>query len=97
MEDELKSIRFNMVIAPSQVSKIDAWRKAQDDLPSRSEAVRSLVDVGLSAPSLPPEVAAALDAAAAKAGKPPSFILDVALRAWLKERGLMPKDDQAEG
>lgn len=66
-------------------------------IPSENEAVRQILDAGLSAPALSPEVAAALDAAAAKAGKPPSFILDVALRAWLKERGLMPKEDQAGG
>jgi hypothetical protein len=49
MSDELKSIRLQMVIAPSQVATIDAWRKRQDDLPSRSEAIRRLVDKGLEA------------------------------------------------
>ncbi len=49
MSDELKSVRLQMVIAPSQVERIDAWRKEQDDLPSRSEAIRRLVDLGLNA------------------------------------------------
>ncbi|WP_126154658.1 hypothetical protein [Paracoccus haematequi] len=49
MSDEIKSVRLQMVIAPSQVAQIDAWRKAQDDLPSRSEAIRRLVDLGLAA------------------------------------------------
>ncbi|MFT3688786.1 hypothetical protein [Paenirhodobacter sp.] len=40
---------MNLVIAPSQVRAIDAWRRTQDDLPSRSEAIRRLVDLGLSA------------------------------------------------
>ncbi len=46
-EKELKSLRFNMVIAPSQVKAIDKWRKEQDDLPSRSEAIRRLINLGL--------------------------------------------------
>lgn len=49
MSDEPKSFRLNMVIAPSQVAAIDAWRKEQDDLPSRSEAVRRLVNAALAA------------------------------------------------
>lgn len=49
MPNELKSVRLQMVIAPSQVASIDAWRKAQEDLPSRSEAIRRLVDLGLKA------------------------------------------------
>lgn len=47
MENELKSFRLNLVIAPSQVATIDAWRKEQDDLPSRSEAIRRLIDLGV--------------------------------------------------
>lgn len=47
MPHELKSIRLQMVIAPSQVTEIDAWRKNQEDLPSRSEAIRRLIDLGL--------------------------------------------------
>lgn len=47
MSEETKSIRLQMVIAPSQVATIDAWRKEQDDLPSRSEAIRRLIDFGL--------------------------------------------------
>jgi Arc/MetJ-type ribon-helix-helix transcriptional regulator len=49
MENELKTTRLNLVIAPSQVALIDAWRKSQDDLPSRSEAIRKLVELGLEA------------------------------------------------
>lgn len=49
MSDETKSLRLQMVIAPSQVATIDAWRKQQDSLPSRSEAIRSLVERGLNA------------------------------------------------
>jgi len=53
MPDELKSVRLQMVIAPSQVAAVDAWRKAQDDLPSRSEAIRRLVDLALGSKKRP--------------------------------------------
>lgn len=36
-----------MVITPSQVDKIDEWRKEQQGLPSRSEAIRRLVQIGI--------------------------------------------------
>lgn len=36
-----------MVIAPSQVAAIDAWRAKQPGIPSRSEAIRRLVELGL--------------------------------------------------
>lgn len=47
MKDEMKSLRLQMVITPSQVAEIDAWRKVQADLPSRSEAIRRLVELAL--------------------------------------------------
>lgn len=47
MSTETKSVRLQMVITPSQVRRIDDWRKEQPDLPSRSEAIRRLVDAAL--------------------------------------------------
>ena len=44
---ELKTTRFNMVISPSEIKTIDVWRSKQPDLPSRSEAIRRLVKLGL--------------------------------------------------
>lgn len=38
-----------MRIQPSFLAKLDAWRRQQDDLPNRSEAVRRLVDLGMKA------------------------------------------------
>jgi hypothetical protein len=35
------------------IRRIDDWRRAQDDLPSRSEAIRRLVDLGLKASQEP--------------------------------------------
>jgi hypothetical protein len=37
------------MMAATEVRAIDEWRRKQDDLPSRSEAIRRLVDLGLKA------------------------------------------------
>jgi uncharacterized protein YfbU (UPF0304 family) len=39
--------RFEMRLDPTVLNKLDSWRAKQDDLPSRSEAVRRLVEIGL--------------------------------------------------
>lgn len=41
--------RFEMRLDSSVLDKLDAWRAKQSDLPTRSEAMRRLVEVGLSA------------------------------------------------
>lgn len=40
-------MRIHMVAASSLVHEIDEWRRAQPDLPNRSEAVRRLTLYGL--------------------------------------------------
>ena len=42
---------FKMRVTPEWVTLLDAWRRAQPDLPSRAEAVRRLVAAGLKLPS----------------------------------------------
>ena len=42
-----KSERFEMRLDPEALARIDAWREEQDPVPSRAEAVRSLVEDGL--------------------------------------------------
>jgi len=42
------SERFEMRLGPSVLESLDSWRAAQGDLPTRSEAVRRLVELGLS-------------------------------------------------
>jgi len=49
MSPESMTERFEMRLAQSALERLDAWRARQDDLPSRSEAVRRLVEVGLAA------------------------------------------------
>ena len=41
--------RFEMRLGQSVLENVDVWRTRQNDLPSRSEAVRRLVEVGLGA------------------------------------------------
>ncbi len=47
MADELKDLRIPVMMAATEVAAIDAWRRRQEDLPSRSEAIRRLVELGL--------------------------------------------------
>ena len=49
MADELKDLRIPVMMAATEVGAIDEWRRKQDDLPSRSEAIRRLVELGLKA------------------------------------------------
>jgi metal-responsive CopG/Arc/MetJ family transcriptional regulator len=43
--------RVQLVISKGQVREIDEWRRQQPDLPSRSEAIRRLIEAGLKASS----------------------------------------------
>jgi hypothetical protein len=41
--------RLNLVAAEDWIKRVDAWRRSQPALPSRSEAIRRLVELGLDA------------------------------------------------
>lgn len=45
----VKSERFEMRLDPAVLEKVDGWRARQDDLPSRAEAMRRLMETGLAA------------------------------------------------
>jgi uncharacterized protein YfbU (UPF0304 family) len=45
----LKSERFELRLEQDALDRVDDWRRAQSDLPSRAEAVRRLVEAGLGA------------------------------------------------
>jgi hypothetical protein len=49
MESELKDQRVPVMMSESEVKNLDAWRRVQDDLPSRGEAIRRLIEAGLRA------------------------------------------------
>lgn len=44
---QAKTERFEMRLDPSILERVDDWRRGESDLPSRSEAIRRLVEVGL--------------------------------------------------
>jgi metal-responsive CopG/Arc/MetJ family transcriptional regulator len=44
---EKKDQRIPVMMSAEEVEAIDAWRRKQDDIPSRSEAIRRLVDASL--------------------------------------------------
>jgi hypothetical protein len=64
MADE-QSERFQMRVSPAFLQAVDAWRRQQPDLPPRAEAIRRLVEIGISK-TLPKRKAAADSAHRAK-------------------------------
>jgi hypothetical protein len=48
MQNEPRDTRIPVMMPRSLVERIDAWRREQEDLPSRAEAIRRLVERGLS-------------------------------------------------
>lgn len=48
MIDENQTERFQMRVSIDFLAKIDEWRRHQPDIPSRSEAIRRLVEKALS-------------------------------------------------
>lgn len=45
----VESMAVNVRLPMDAVSEIDDWRRRQDDLPGRPEAIRRLVEMGLKA------------------------------------------------
>ncbi len=39
--------RLNLIVAADWIKRVDGWRRRQDSLPSRSEAIRRLTEIGL--------------------------------------------------
>jgi len=48
MADDKKTERVQAMMTPEEVAAIDAFRRTEADLPTRSEAVRRLVQIALS-------------------------------------------------
>jgi hypothetical protein len=46
-EPPKKSERLNMVISAEELEQIEDWRRQQPKVPSRSEAIRQLIQIGL--------------------------------------------------
>jgi hypothetical protein len=47
----VESKAINVRMAVDAIKSLDAWRRQQDDLPGRPEAIRRLVEIGLEATS----------------------------------------------
>jgi hypothetical protein len=45
--DWMKDQRIPVMMSSEEVAAIDEWRRKNPDLPSRSEAIRRLVELGL--------------------------------------------------
>ena len=43
-----KTERFEMRLETTMIKRVEAWRRKQEDLPSRAEAFRRLIELGLS-------------------------------------------------
>ena len=48
-----KTERFEMRLDQTMIDQVDAWRSEQEDMPSRSEAVRRLIEAGLDVQNSP--------------------------------------------
>ncbi len=46
-----KTERFEMRLDPALLERVDAWRSRQGDFPTRTEAIRRLIEVGVAEPS----------------------------------------------
>jgi len=47
MKEAEKMVQLMIRAAPDMIARIDEWRRIQPDLPNRAEAVRRLVEIGL--------------------------------------------------
>lgn len=49
LDDDSETERVQIVAPASWIQRIEEWRRAQPKIPSRSDAIRQLVDLGLEA------------------------------------------------
>ena len=50
--DQVEELRrINALVSPTFLKRLDDWRRRQTDLPSVSEAVRRLVEIGIDSQS----------------------------------------------
>jgi hypothetical protein len=45
----MKTVRFEMKVPEDLLVRVDDWRRQQPDLPNRSEAMRRLIEAGVTA------------------------------------------------
>ncbi len=49
MTDDKRNQRIPVMMSSEEVAAIDEWRRKHPNLPSRSEAIRRLIELGLKA------------------------------------------------
>ena len=49
MDNEPLDQRVPLMMSRSQIAAVDQWRREQPDIPSRSEAIRRLIEKGIAA------------------------------------------------
>ncbi len=49
MTDDKRNQRIPVMMSSDEVAAIDEWRRKHPNLPSRSEAIRRLIELGLKA------------------------------------------------
>ena len=53
MRGEARDQRVPIMLSVNELRQVDEWRREQPDLPSRSEAIRRLIEAGKSALKAP--------------------------------------------
>ena len=69
MTEQSRQFRVPVMMSRAEIEAVDAWRRMQPSIPSRAEAIRSLVALGLQGGQEPAEIAPVV----LKGGKRPSF------------------------
>jgi hypothetical protein len=54
MKTDEQSTPVMVRLSPVQLKQVDEWRREQDDLPGRPEAIRRLLEVALETPRIRP-------------------------------------------
>lgn len=58
MTEERLNLRVQLVVSRKFIDEVDEWRRGEPEIPNRSQAIRRLVDAGLSALRTKPKVSA---------------------------------------
>jgi hypothetical protein len=59
-EGRIHSQEFRMRVQPEFMESIDRWRNSQPDKPSRSAAIRMLIEMALASQESPPSISSKL-------------------------------------
>lgn len=69
MTDKPREFRVPVMMSSAEIEAVDAWRRVQPSIPSRAEAIRRLVTLGIEGARDPAEIAPVV----LRGGKRPNF------------------------